>query len=119
MKTKNIDIHVENGSNQRVYAAVVVQARNRGQDRVGEPIVSLLFEIQKRNGKRASLTKFYFRPFTKRSSLIRDLRRIAGDAVVDAAVFDLSVAVNKKCKVKVVPGDTVPAIHVLDPERPE
>jgi hypothetical protein len=117
MKTKTISIQVEDCRDARTYDAVVVQAKKRGNDRVGEPIVSLQFKVYQRNGKATPLTKFYFGPFTKDSSLLRDLKRIAGPEVVES-VFDLRLAVDKRCKVKVSPGESHPQLHVLGPEKP-
>lgn len=118
MKSKRIKIHLEDfKGGERVYEAVVAKAAKQGFDRVGEPIVSLKFKVYQRSGKASFLTKFYFGPFTKSSSLVRDMKRIVGPDVDQASLFDLGLAVDKRCRVKVSPGESYPQVHVMD-QRP-
>lgn len=82
-------------------------------------MVSLVFQVHRSDGKSALVTKRYFGPFTKKSALVRDLNRIAGPDVIDGSVFDLGAAINKRCRVKVVPGLRIDTLYVLDPEEEE
>lgn len=119
MKAKKIKIQVEEcKGGERVYKAIVAKAQKQGFDRLGEPIVSLKFKVYQRSGEAVFLTKFYFGPFTKVSALLRDVKKIVGPAVAEASVFDLGLAVDKRCRVKVSPGESYPQLHVLDHNEP-
>lgn len=114
MRRTSVDIHLEHcGGRERTFEARVISVVRKGDDKVGEARVSLMFELALRHGRQATLIKIYHGPFTHNSSLIRDLRRIVGPQIAKLSVIDLNLVLNRRCTVKVLPGEVIPQIQVL------